>query len=216
MKKHTVITGAVNTAIGLLFLLFFISVGLCLALYIRPFYYSEIDRISVETGYSPELIRENYDALIDYCSPFFQGDLSFPSLPSSATGLSHFAEVKVIFHLFFVLLLVCPVFLAGLICLEHHRKNDSWLFAAPSIVCILPLIVAIGCSVNFSKAFVIFHKIMFRNDDWLFSPTDDPIILLLPERFFLKCALIILITVFTGCVTLWGIWGFRRKRKSSR
>lgn len=216
MKKHTVITGTVNTAIGLLFLFFFISVGLCLALYVRPFYYSEIDRISAETGYSPESIKENYDALIDYCNPFFQGELSFPSLPSSPTGLSHFAEVKVVFQLFFVLLLVCPILLAGLIFLEHRRGNDSWLFTAPVIVCILPLIVAVGCSINFSKAFVIFHKIMFRNDDWLFSPTDDPIILLLPERFFLKCALIIIITVFVGCGILWGIFVLRKKKKSCR
>ena len=202
----------VNGAIGILFLIFFISVGLAIAIYVRPLYYIGMERISEETGYSTEIIKENYDALIDYCSPFFTEELDFPTLPESETGISHFVEVKVIFNLFFVLLFITPVFLTGLIYLQHRRKNASWMLASPIIVCVLPLLIGLACAVDFSRIFVLFHEIVFRNDDWLFSPYEDPIILFLPERFFLQCALIIVGTVLLGCITLLGIYFVHNKR----
>lgn len=203
-----------NGTIGILFLIFFISLGLAVAIYFRPFYYLGMERISEETGVSVDIIKENYDALIDYCSPFFTEELDFPSLPESETGISHFAEVKVIFNLFFVLLLVCPVFLAGLIYLQHKKNCDSWLIASPIIVCVVPLLIGVACAIDFNRIFVLFHELVFRNDDWLFSPYEDPIILFLPERFFLQCALIIVTTVLLGCAALF-IFYFLHKRKKN-
>ena len=213
MKKRSIFHGFINFAIGILFLLFFISVGLCIAIYARPLYYIHLEELSAVTGAPVEMIKENYDALIDWCSPFARGELSFPSLPSSASGISHFVEVKAIFNLFFAMLFVCPVFLAGLIYLQHKRGSRSYLLTSPIIVCVLPLVVAAACSINFSKAFVIFHKIMFRNDDWIFSQYEDPIILFLPESFFMQCALVIVATVLIGCGVLWGIYARSRNKK---
>ena len=96
-KDNRLFTWLTNGAIGILFLIFFISLGLTVAIYFRPFYYMGMERISEETGYSVDIIKENYDALIDWCSPFYEGELDFPSLPESASGVSHFEEVKVIF-----------------------------------------------------------------------------------------------------------------------
>lgn len=197
MKKLS--TYLINFSIGVLALLFFISLGLAIAIYFRPFYYMGMERISAETGYSVDIIKENYDALIDYCSPFFQGALEFPTLPSSASGISHFEEVKVIFNLFFVLLCTTPIFLFGLIWLQRKQNNYSYLLSTPIIMCILPMFVGIACAIDFNRIFILFHEIVFRNDDWIFSRYEDPIILFLPERFFLQCALIIVITVLLGC-----------------
>ena len=217
MKKRAIFSGLINFAIGILFLLFFISIGLCIAIYVRPLYYIHLEELSQTTGAPVEMIKENYDALIDWCSPFVRGELSFPSLPSSESGISHFVEVKVIFNLFFSMLFLCPIFLAGLIYLQHKRGNRSYLITSPIIVCVLPLIVAAACSIDFSKAFVIFHKIMFRNDDWIFSQYEDPIILFLPESFFMQCALVIVATVLLGCVVLWSLYGWNSaKRKKCK
>ena len=214
MKTNKLSIWLTNGAIGVLFLLFFISVGLAIAIYVRPFYYMGMDRISEETGYSTEVIKENYDALIDYCSPFFTGELDFPSLPESESGISHFVEVKVIFNLFFALLFVTPVFLAGLIYLQHRRNSSSWLLASPIIVCVLPLLIGLACAIDFNRIFVLFHQVVFNNDDWLFSPYEDPIILFLPERFFLQCALIIVGTVLLGCIVLISLYAFKRKKST--
>lgn len=214
MKTNKLSIWLTNGAIGVLFLLFFISVGLAIAIYVRPFYYLGMDRISEETGYSTEVIKENYDALIDYCSPFFTGELDFPSLPESESGISHFVEVKVIFNLFFALLFITPVFLAGLIYLQHRRNSSSWLLASPIIVCVLPLLIGLACAIDFNRIFVLFHQVVFNNDDWLFSPYEDPIILFLPERFFLQCALIIVGTVLLGCIVLISLYAFKRKKST--
>jgi len=203
-----------NGAIGVLFLIFFISLGLAVAIYFRPFYYMGMERISAETGASVEMIKENYDALIDWCSPFYKGTLDFPSLPESASGVSHFEEVKVIFNLFFVLLFVTPVFLAGLIYLQHKRGSHSWMLSSPIIVCVVPLFIGAACAIDFNRIFVLFHEIVFHNDDWLFSPSKDPIILFLPERFFLQCALIIVATVLLGCATLLLLYFVHKSKKN--
>lgn len=211
-KNNRLFTWLTNGAIGVLLLIFFISLGLTIALYFRPFYYIGMDRISRETGAPVEVIKENYDALIDWCSPFCTEELDFPSLPESASGVSHFVEVKVIFNIFFVMLFVTPLFLAGLIFMQHVRGSSSWMLTSPVIVCVLPLLVGLACAVDFNRIFVLFHQLVFNNDDWLFSPTEDPIILFLPERFFMQCALIIVGTVLVGCIVLLSLYFANRKK----
>ena len=49
-------------------------------------------------------------------------------------------------------------------------------------------------AIDFNKAFVLFHKLFFSNDDWLFDPATDEVITILPEEFFMQCA--VLIAVF--------------------
>lgn len=216
MKPAKLCTLLTHAAIGILFLLFFISAGLALAIYCRPLYYMGMERISEETGYPVELIKENYDALIDYCSPFFHGTLDFPSLPESETGISHFAEVKEIFNLFFVLLFLTPVFLAGLIYRQHRKNSITWMISSPVIICILPLLVGLACAIDFNRIFVLFHQLVFNNDDWMFSPAEDPIILFLPERFFLQCALIIVGTVLLGAAALVALYIVKRTHPAVR
>ena len=48
------------------------------------------------------------------------------------------------------------------------------------------VIVALGVliSQNFTKCFVIFHKLFFDNDLWMFDPEYDYMIRMLPEGFF--------------------------------
>ena len=215
MKANKISTWLINGAIGVLFLIFFISAGLAIAIYFRPFYYMGMDRISNETGYSVDVIKENYDALIDWCSPFYTDELDFPTLSESASGVSHFVEVKVIFNLFFVLLFVTPLFLAGLIYLQYKQGSSSWMLSSPIIVCVLPLLIGLACAIDFNRIFVLFHQVVFNNDDWLFSPTTDPIILFLPERFFMQCALIIVGTVLLGCVVLLTLY-FIHKTKQKK
>jgi integral membrane protein (TIGR01906 family) len=54
-------------------------------------------------------------------------------------------------------------------------------------------------TINFSKAFYVFHKIFFRNDYWIFDPNKDPIINALPEELFMieAALIIILLLIFT-------------------
>jgi integral membrane protein (TIGR01906 family) len=56
----------------------------------------------------------------------------------------------------------------------------------------LPLVIGALAALAFNRAFVIFHSIFFPGkDNWLFNPHTDPIILAMPETFFLRCGILI-------------------------
>lgn len=203
--------------IGIIFTFLFISVGVIAAVNFRYLYYFDINYLKIPelSGLDASIIRENYDALIDYNSPFFKGGLNFPTLPSSASGLQHFEEVKNIFVSFYFIALI-SLLLALVIILYKKRKHDySYLFISSLTVIILPIIVALGCAVNFDAAFVFFHKIFFRNDYWMFDPVTDPVITILPDTFFLHSLLFIIACVFLGSILLYTIYRILINRRRS-
>ena len=50
------------------------------------------------TNLSKDIIKENYDVLIQYQSLFFKGSLNLPDFVMSQSGRIHFEEVKRIFE----------------------------------------------------------------------------------------------------------------------
>ena len=63
----------------------------------------------------------------------------------------------------------------------------------------------------FVWAFAAFHALFFPGkDNWLFDPATDPVIGILPETFFLRCAVLILALLLLGCAVLL-VTGRRRK-----
>ncbi len=183
--------------IGVLFTLLFISIAVVVTINFRPLYYMDISLLHIEetSGLSRDLIKENYNALIDYSSPLFQGELHFPSLPASEHGLIHFEEVKNIFNAFYLMGAVTLV--AGIIIVIRKTKNNdhSYLLVSSVTAIALPTLLALLLSIDFDRAFVVFHKLFFNNDYWLFDPATDPVILILPDTFFLHCALMIIVLV---------------------
>lgn len=205
-----------NILIGIVFTLFFISISVIIIINARPLYYNNIDRFELEkiSGLDKETIIENYDTLIDYCSPFYQGELRFPSLASSESGTSHFAETKVIFVSFYYIAAITGVLLLIIILHKKKQHDTSYLRTSAITIIVLPSIVGIATALNFEKTFLLFHKLAFRNNDWMFDPDTDPIINLLPEEFFMYCAIGIVIIVLVGSLILFLIDFWIRKRRS--
>lgn len=84
-----------NILISLCLALFIISASVTITLNFRPLYYHDISSLKIEetSGFSKKVIRENYDALIDYNQFFYSGKLKL-TLPMSREGRIHFEEVK--------------------------------------------------------------------------------------------------------------------------
>ncbi len=183
--------------IGLVFTLLFISIAVVITVNFRPLYYLDINMLHIAeySGFSKDVIRENYDALIDYSFPLFKGPLQFPTLPSSVNALIHFSEVKNIFTSFYILGLICLVL--GVIIIVYKTKNGdhSYLLVSAITAVVLPSILAVFLAINFDRAFIMFHKLFFKNDYWLFDPNTDPVITILPDTFFMHCALMIIVIV---------------------
>lgn len=190
--------------IGCIFTLLLISFAVVITINFRPLYYLDIDFLNIpeSSGYPREEIKANYDALIDYSSPFFTGQLSFPTLAASDNGLQHFKEVKNIFNFFYILAAITLVISVIIIQYKRMRKDHSYLLASSITAIVLPSLVAIALAIDFDTAFVVFHKIFFNNDYWLFDPITDPIINILPASFFLHCALLIIFIIILGSILL--------------
>lgn len=202
--------------IGLLFTLFLISAGVVFTINFRPLYYFDIDYLNIveKSGFDKETIIKNYNALIHYSSPFFTGKLTFPTLAASDSGLFHFVEVKRIFNAFFYTFVSTMIALIPIILYKHKKKDTSYLKVSSIVAVVLPTIVGLGCAINFDRAFVIFHKIFFRNDYWLFDPATDPVITILPDTFFLHSAVLIIAFVLIGSLCLYLIATHLQKRRT--
>ncbi|MCJ7856259.1 TIGR01906 family membrane protein [Lachnospiraceae bacterium NSJ-143] len=55
------------------------------------------------------------------------------------------------------------------------------------------ILLSVVTAIDFDRAFVIFHKLFFNNDFWLFDPAESRLINMVPERFFVD-------TSFRVCV----------------
>lgn len=186
--------------LGILLLLLCIAVGLGVVFLWRGLYTARIDQWNLEqiSGMKTPEILENYNALMDWCSPFHTQPLAFPTLAMSEDGARHFAECKVLFNLFLGIGAVSAVLFAVL--LSRIRKSRSWkILTAGGILTLgIPAVLLAVFAINFDQAFILFHKVFFGNDLWIFDPRKDPVILILPEQYFMLCAVVICAAVLLG------------------
>lgn len=186
-----------DIVIGIIFTLLFISLAVVITINFRPLYYLDINLLNIEetSGLTKDVILSNYNALIDYCSPFFQGDLVFPTLSASKSGLIHFEEVKDIFVGFYQLGAITLILGIIIVIQKAKNKDFSYLLVSSITAVVLPLVLALFMMIDFDRSFILFHKLFFENDYWLFDPSTDPVITILPDTFFLHCAFMIIFIV---------------------
>ena len=194
------LTALFIAAIVILILTF--SIGL--PIYCRFFYYIQIKTLKLEqqTGWDYATIKAAYDEVLDFCTlpnkPFGTGALKW-----SEEGAAHFADCKVLFDLNFYGLL-CSAIVTVALALLHRFKvitlcrpfNRGAYFLAALISVALSVtvvaVVGIACAVDFDKAFEVFHTVFFPGkSNWQFNPYTDEIILVMPEEFFMNCAILI-------------------------
>lgn len=184
--------------------LFIIFTAVKLTLMFRPLYHFDIQYLNIEkqSGFNKDEIVKNYDYVINYLlSPKAQ-EFKLPSIPYSNHGQIHFADVKRIFTAIDILLIITG-FISLLGSYINIRKlNFDFLKKTSSMLILIPTILLTAFAINFNTAFVIFHKIFFRNNYWQFDPQLDPIINILPEEFFLHTALLIVFLIILSIVSL--------------
>ena len=176
-------------------LLFLLSLSILLTIYLAWFIYSQeiswlnlINRVHLQ----PQTIQNNFNVLMDYLTNPLNQALEMPDFPSSASGIHHFAVVKGLFHLAQgVALVTLPIFY--LFWKQVIQKGFLSLYRRGLLIMLsLPLVLGlVGVFIGFEQFFTLFHQILFVGDDtWLFDPAKDPVILILPEDFFLHAFLL--------------------------
>mgnify|MGYP002746383376 CR=1 FL=1 len=191
MKK---LFSPLNLVLALALTLFIIAAAVVVTLNFRPLYYLDVDLLNIpaSSGLPKDEILANYNVLIDYNSLFGPQTLEFPTLAMSETGRIHFEEVKNVFVFFELLALVSGLLSAAGIVYRHFRKNPGYLLLTGILTVALPVVLGILIALNWQTVFVLFHRIVFNNDYWIFDAATDPVITILPDAFFMHCALLIL------------------------
>lgn len=207
-----------DVVLALILMLCIISAAVILTLNFRQLYYYDVKalEISKNSGYSEEDIIKNYDALIDYNSMFDKSELSLPTLPMSEHGKIHFEEVKVIFVAFEYFFCAALIFGAAGLIYKLIKKRYSVLTLTGALSIIIPLFVGGFIALNWERCFVLFHEIMFDNDYWLFDPVTDPVIRILPDEFFMHCAVMIVALVILCsiiCILLGTLLSKKQRKK---
>ena len=189
-------------AIALAILILTFSIGL--PIYFRPFYYIQIDTLDMveNTGYSYEVIKTAYDEVLDYLTmpwcEFGTGELKH-----SESGASHFADCLVLFNLNAYALIISLAIVITLFVL-HKRGVITLLtphgyhlgFWSGSILLGTFTVIALLAASDFNAAFVIFHSLFFPGKtNWYFDPRTDEIIRVMPQEFFMNCAILIVASI---------------------
>jgi len=181
----------------------------------KEIYYYDIDKLNISelSNLSEEEIRLNYDYLIDYNLSKDGVDFEMPTIKSSPQGKIHFEEVRDIFQNLNKLFTIC--FVVSIIGLFINIKNKQidFLNTTWKALISIPIFLALPIIINFEDSFVIFHKLMFSNDYWIFDPRIDPVITMLPEQFFFHAGLMMIVLTLISSVVIYSIYRLLRKKR---
>ncbi len=182
-----------TAAFGILLLLLFIGAGLAVTLSCRSLYTSGIDewRLTDISGLDRDTIIRNYDMMMDWTSPFHREALVLQDYTLSPSAARHFAECKVLFD-FFLIAGAAALPLCVLLTVRFAvAKRYGSIMAAGLISLVIPVVFVLFALIDFDTLFVIFHKAFFNNDMWIFDRATDPVIDILPEAYFMRCAFLL-------------------------
>lgn len=206
----------INYLFIVFFCLFIITGIIQLSVRFKEIYYLDVDYLGIDklSGLSKEEIKLNYDYLIKYNLDKENTEFNMPTISSSQEGKIHFKEVRDIFQntvKLFKLSLV--VSLIGLY-LNIKNKNYNFLKITSRLLIYTPIILLIPIIIDFDKSFILFHKIMFNNDYWIFDPNLDPVIEILPDTFFFHMGIVILTLIILSSITCNLLYKLLNKKKS--
>ena len=203
---------------GIFIALLTIGISTIMALNFQFIYHYSIDKYALDKlgNISKEMLIKDYNVLIKYLQNPFIKKLEFNNFPMSLNGEFHFYEVKKIFLYIYAITIFIILFLAIIFIIKKikGKKIETYKMlnygSNTLIVIVITLISAM--LINFSKAFVIFHKIFFNNDYWIFDEKTDPIIKVLPEEVFMLYAFVIVGLVIVVAI-IYKLYYYIRRNK---
>lgn len=104
-------------------------------------------------------IKRNYDVLITYLSPFYDGALQLPTLDMSANGRIHFVDVKnILVKIQYVMYATIMIAIVGGMYLLK-KKNEKFLLHGSIVTIIFPIALMLPIAINFER--VLYYSISF-------------------------------------------------------
>ena len=177
------------------------------------------DDVAEYAGISQETLDKVTIGLIDYMDDQ-RDDLIILSDEQEGHELfntkekAHMIDVKNLFilgqrintMLFIILLLILIFYLSYD---KNGMKKHFLKYSAITLSIILGiwLIMAILAMIDFTAFWTAFHKVFFTNDLWLLNPATDLLIRMMPQRFFVRVVIHILVRFLASYVLIIAILG---------
>ena len=193
-----------NILISFSLAIFIISGSVILGLRCKSLYYYDVKELNISemSGFTEEEIKQNYDYLIDYNLNKNVGEFHLPTIKYSKEGKIHFEEVRNIFQIVKKVFYISGLISVLGIILSIKNKNIKFLNTASIMTILLPIITAIPLMINFNYFFIKFHETVFSNDYWIFDPSIDPVINMLPQDVFFHIGIFILAIILIISILL--------------
>ena len=200
--------------LAIMLMIFIISFAVVFTVFFKPLYYFDINYLNIDqiSGLDAETIKENYRILINYQSIFYQGTLNLPDFVMSDSGRIHFEEVKRIFEAIQVMMVISGLISIPMTIKKIKEKEYRFLRLTGLITIIVPTVLGFLAALDFERAFVLFHQIVFRYDYWIFDYRTDPVITILPETFFMHCFMLIVVIVCLLAIICLGYYRYQQKK----
>ena len=105
----------------------------------------------------------------------------------------------------------CLILMAGfllalfLLGMDFKRTFPRAVFAGTGLYLALAAAFATVIASDFSRYFIVFHKLFFKNDLWILDPDTDRLINIVPEGFFRDTALLIGAIFFLSLLLVTGL-----------
>ena len=209
--KKVYLNSVLKILMGIFTAISIIAISTIIALNLRFIYKFIIDKYDLVniTGVSGENLMNDYSGLINYLQNPFIEQLRFKNFAMSPYGEIHFYEVK---RIFISLIIIALIFIIGnfiyvIACKikgykYFGRRIIGNLNSGSNILIMFFIILVAAYIIDFSKAFIIFHKIFFKNNYWVFDENIDPIIKALPEELFMIYGAVILGIIIILSITI--------------
>ncbi|TGA99461.1 TIGR01906 family membrane protein [Sporolactobacillus shoreae] len=183
---------------------FIICLAVELTLLFTPLYYFDVRSLDImkQSGLGYTRIVDNYNYMIQYLLNPMPQPFHLPSLAYSVHGRIHFEDVKRIFTFIDILLIATVLINIAGFWIKIKHRDFYFLKTAAIALALFTVIPLIAFALDFNDSFIIFHKIFFRNNYWIFNAATDPVITILPETFFLHAALLVLGIIILGAAVL--------------
>ncbi len=190
-------------ALSLVIILWFVTCSIFLFMNM-PFIYTlvvHVLNVKNDIKMSSSQINENYLLIIRYLQSFFIRNMQ-TTLPINDIVRIHFGDVRKLIianNLFMVIL--TPIVLKILV--KLRQNNLLWILKAMiKQIYALFVFICVFALIDFNDAFIFFHRILFRNNDWIFDAKKEPIIILFPDQYFMIGFAFIFIVVTLFYITL--------------
>lgn len=199
--KYEVIEQGKAILLTLLSLVASISIALFIVINISPLFVTVPNHL---LGLSHQAILSDYSRIITYLQ--FPGNhlLELKYIPITGSAVNHFKDVKRLVLLNELLIFITGPSLVYLLKIQK-RQNQLWrLILRFRMLFILLIFGGFVGLTNFNSYFIKFHYLVFSNMDWVFNPTTNPVIQLMPESFFELLFGLWFIIVLVILLLIWG------------